>query len=113
MVVTAHLLSLGSFLSLIRDVKTAPRCVKNIPFPVYLAVPALGGYCLSSAVNFGAHWHHSASGMTSITLGTWRPHPNQEDLAVIVSVEKSGWATLMAGGNAAYSRWGKSVSCTS
>jgi hypothetical protein len=28
--------------------------------------------------------------MTSITLGTWRPHPNQEDLAVIRLVEDAG-----------------------
>jgi hypothetical protein len=36
--------------------------------------------------------------MTSITLGTWRPHPNQEDLAVIGSVEVLELATLMVSG---------------
>jgi hypothetical protein len=78
--------------------KRRPVAHENIP----LAVPALGGYCLSSTVNLGAHWHHSTSGMTSITLGTCRPHPNQEDLAVIGLVEDVGAGDLDG-------QWGESL----
>jgi hypothetical protein len=78
--------------------KRRPIAHKDIP----LAVPALGGYCLSSTVNLGAHRHHSVSGMTSITLGTCRPHPNQEDLAVIGLVEDVGAGDLDG-------QWGESL----
>lgn len=75
------------------------RCFSEDLHNVYFPVPAFGGYSFSSTVTLGAHWHHSASGMTSITLGMCRPHPNQDDLAVAQSDESSRWRTMMVNGH--------------
>jgi hypothetical protein len=76
-------------------------------------VPAFGGYSFSSTVNLGPHWHHSLSGMTSITRGTWSPQPNHEVLAIPESAKSPNYVTMMVSDRRpTYSRWGMYLSCT-
>lgn len=82
--------------------------------PIYLAVPAFGGYSFSSTVNLGPHLHHSLSGTTSITIGTWSPQPNHEVLATPKSAKGFKQVTMMVRyRRPTYSKWGMYLSCTS
>ncbi|OAQ98879.1 hypothetical protein LLEC1_05937 [Akanthomyces lecanii] len=42
---------------------------------------AMGGYCLPSRSTRGSHPQRSASGMASMTMGTWEPQPHQVDFS--------------------------------
>ncbi|TKA63442.1 hypothetical protein B0A49_06397 [Cryomyces minteri] len=57
-----------------------------------------GGYFLPSFSILGSHVHLSSSGIGSMTMGTWLPHPHQVDFSLGKSADGGGEKRACTGG---------------